>query len=447
MMLCMSACAEDFEVAVIGAGAAGLAAAAELCRAGRSVLLLEARERIGGRIWSRQEPGLALPIELGAEFIHGDAPVTRALLRGAGLLAVDTSGRRAGRRRDGQEARGVQFEQARRLLQAAQGLSEDQSVEQFLHAQAGAAAQEELAGFVRMMVEGFDAADPQRASVKAIAAEWGGDSLQGQARPLGGYGALMGALALQLPPDRSQLMLGTTVEAVEWGGASVRLVVRCGARTLQLRARCAVIALPVSILQLPAGAPGAVRFDPPLNAKRAALERLAVGLVIKLVMQFRWPFWEQWQDGEFVDAGFLHAPEAAFPTLWTSLPFRVPLLTAWVGGPRAQRLRAASREELIELALVSAQQALGLPDTLRAQLVGAYLHDWSADAHARGAYSYIGVGGGDAPRLLAEPLGERLYFAGEAADPDSSGTVEAALQSGQRAARQLQAAWAAGRDG
>ncbi|HEX4051893.1 MAG TPA: NAD(P)/FAD-dependent oxidoreductase [Steroidobacteraceae bacterium] len=433
----MNAAEQDFDVAVIGAGAAGLCAAAELCAAGRSVLLLEARERIGGRVETRHQAGFALPIELGAEFIHGDAPVTRQLLGRAGLLAVDTSGRRAGRRRDGQPVQGGEFEQARRLLQQAEKLSEDQSVEQFLCAQPPSPAQQPLAGFVRMMVEGFDAADPQRASVQAIAAEWGGDSLQGQARPLGGYGALLGALALQLDPARSRLMLGAAVQAVEWGGATVRILVLGGQGEFSVRAASAVIALPVSILQLPAGVAGAVRFDPPLHEKRAALERLAVGPVIKLVLQFRRPFWEQWQDGAFTDAGFLHVPDADFPTLWTSLPFRAPLLTAWVGGPRAQRLQAKSRGELIELALASAQQALDFPGPLQAELVAAHLHDWSADPYARGAYSYIGVDGREAPRLLAQPLAERLFFAGEAADPDSSGTVEAALQSGRRAARAL----------
>jgi monoamine oxidase len=443
----MSAAQPEFDVAVIGAGAAGLCAAAELCTAGRSVLLLEARERIGGRIDTRYEAGLALPIELGAEFIHGDAPVTRELLRRARLLAVDTSGRRAGRRGDGQPVSGSEFEQARQLLQQAQRLSEDQSVEQFLSTELTAPAQQPLARFVRMMVEGFDAADPRRASVKAIAAEWDGDSLQGQARPLGGYGPLLGALALQLDPARSRLRLGATVQAVEWGGAAVRITARGGQGEFSVQAATAVIALPVSILQLPSGADGAVRFDPPLREKRAALQSLAVGPVIKLILQFRRPFWERWQDGAFTDAGFLHAPDAAFPTLWTSLPFRAPLLTAWVGGPRAQHLQTRGRDELIELALGSAQQALGFPDSLHAELVAAHLHDWGGDPYARGAYSYIGVGGAEAPRQLAQPLAERLYFAGEAADPDSSGTVEAALQSGRRAARALLEHWIARRAG
>jgi monoamine oxidase len=109
-----------------------------------------------------------------------------------------------------------------------------------------------------------------------------------------------------------------------------------------------------------------------------------------------------------------------------------------MGGPRAQRLQGASRDALIDQALASAQQALGFPHALHDELIGAYVHDWGSDPHALGAYSYIAVGGAQAPRQLAEPLGERLYFAGEAAEPDASGTVEAALQSGQRAARRLQ---------
>src|SRR5688500_7838448 len=80
------------DVIVVGAGAAGLAAAEALARAGRSVLVLEARERIGGRVWTRRMPGLAVPVELGAEFVHGEAAVTYGLLKKAGMRTV-ASGR------------------------------------------------------------------------------------------------------------------------------------------------------------------------------------------------------------------------------------------------------------------------------------------------------------------------------------------------------------------
>jgi len=430
--------AADFDVAVLGAGAAGLCAAAELSRHGCSVVVLEARERIGGRIDTHWVPGLPYPIELGAEFIHGDAPLTSELLRAAGIAAVDTAGNRIARR-DGQlRARDGDFGSVRALLQPAGSLPQDLSVEQFLARYAADPALEVARSHVRMMVEGFDAADPQRASVKAIAREWSGSSLEGQYRPLGGYAALMTHLEQTLDPARSRVMLATTVQAVDWGGQSVSIEARDAALcAVTLNARRAIVTLPISVLQLPAGAPGAVQFEPALDDKRAALDGLALGPVIKVMLHFRRAFWEQLEHGRFSDAGFLHAAEAPFPTLWTALPFRVPLLTAWMGGPRAQLLAGASREDLVDQALTSVQHVLGVDALVSDELVAGYVHDWGADPHARGAYSYLTVGGAQAPQALAQPLRDALFFAGEATSADHSGTVEAALQSGRTAARAI----------
>src|SRR5262252_10826970 len=80
-----------YDVVVIGAGAAGLCAAAELGAGGASVLVLEARDRIGGRIFTRSDPGLPVPVELGAEFVHGHAPLTRALLASVGKTVIETT--------------------------------------------------------------------------------------------------------------------------------------------------------------------------------------------------------------------------------------------------------------------------------------------------------------------------------------------------------------------
>jgi len=123
--------------------------------------------------------------------------------------------------------------------------------------------------------------------------------------------------------------------------------------------------------------------------------------------------------------------------MWTMLPARVPLLTAWAGGPRAAELAGGSRDEIIEQALASLQSALGVGPEMRDELVAGYTHDWLRDLHAQGAYSYITVGGSAAPAELARPLSETLYFAGEAAHPGQSGTVEAALQSGRRASGEI----------
>ncbi|HTW75234.1 MAG TPA: NAD(P)/FAD-dependent oxidoreductase [Steroidobacteraceae bacterium] len=435
----------DFDVAVLGAGASGLHAAAELSRRGCSVLLLEARARVGGRIHTQHAAGLEPPLELGAEFIHGDAPLTRQLLRAAGTRAVESGAGRVERAAAAARAppRAALFAQAERLLQQAAQLPQDLSVEEFLarHATAGDA----VTGYVRGMVEGFDAADPRRASVKAIAEEWGGTSLQGQYRPLGGYGALMQHLAGSLDAGRAQLLLGSAVESVQWGGEAVSITARRETRSCNYRVRRAIVALPLGVLQLPPDSAGAVRFEPALLEKRAALAGLAFGPVIKVLLQFRHRFWEPLQHGRFADAGFMHVPEAPFPTLWSTLPLRAPLLTAWMGGPRAQRLAGASHERLTQLALESLRQMLGVSEAQVAEpLVAAHLHDWEADPYARGAYCYVAVGGAAAPAELARPLGDRLYFAGEAASSVHTGTVEAALQAGAHAAS---AVWEAMRRG
>ena len=437
----------DFDVAVIGAGAAGLCAAAELCRQGRTVLLLEARERVGGRVLTHYEPSLAHPLELGAEFVHGEAPLTMQLLRSAGVAAIDTAGERFSRNDDGVHRRRSEFDQVQQLLAQAGSLPRDLSVAEFLERYAAGEARGALRGFVRRMVEGFDAADPHEASVQAIAREWHGASMGGQHRPLGGYGPVLAALLRALDPARTRLMLGTAAEVIDWGGERVSIQARGAAGDLQLHARRAVVSVPVSLLQTqrPGHPPcpehgSSLRFVPALTDKQAALERLALGAVIKVLLQFRRPFWERLAQCRYADAGFLHASQAPFPTLWTALPFRVPLLTAWMGGPRALRLAGAPRAQLIELALQSVTQVFELGNEAADELLAAYVHDWSADPHARGAYCYLRVGGSGAPAALARPLAARLFFAGEATHEDYTGTVEAALQSGRSAAQALLAA-------
>lgn len=359
----------DADVLIIGAGASGLAAALELCRAGRSVLLCEARGRVGGRIDTRHEPGLAHPIELGAEFIHGEAPLTRQLMRAAGIVAVDTAGRRITRPWPGSPERPLDFEAIQGLMQRAAGLPQDLSIEEFLERYAGGESRAEERRFVRRMVEGFDAADPREASAQAIAAEWTGQSMGGQYRPLGGYESLLGALTRALAPGHTRMMLDTVVREVEWGGNRVRVLAQTASGEIALSAAQAIVTLPVSLLQ--STAPGAVRFTPALQEKRAALEGLAMGPVIKVVMHFRQSFWEELAGGQFADAGFLHAPDAPFPTLWTSLPYRVPLLTAWMGGPRAARLAGVAPAARVAQALQSVQSVFGLSEPPEAELIAA----------------------------------------------------------------------------
>src|SRR3954464_14572793 len=119
------------DIVVIGAGAAGLAAADELTRAGRSVLVLEARERVGGRCWTRRVSGLDIPVELGAEFLHGEAKLTHSFLERAGLGATDSA--RGQRSRAGGRLEPVDaFADAQRAVQEGQKLKRDMSFAAFL---------------------------------------------------------------------------------------------------------------------------------------------------------------------------------------------------------------------------------------------------------------------------------------------------------------------------
>lgn len=399
------------DVIVVGAGAAGLAAADELLRQGARVLVLEARERVGGRCFTRRMAGVDIPIELGAEFIHGEAEVTYALLRRAGLRAINSV--REQRYLAGGRLQKVNaFTEAQRAVDEVK-LEQDVSFERLL---AQRALPAKTRTFARMMVQGFDAADPRRVSAQSIVEEWGGASLgASQPRPQGGYGALMDWLALSIVDRGVELRLGVDVRRISYGRRGVTVAGTFLGKGCVVRAPRAIVTLPIGTLH---GFP----------EKRAALRKLASGPVIRVAMRFRQAFWEKRAAG----VAFFHSPGAAFPTFWTPLPMRAPVLTAWAGGPKAARLTGSSERTLVRAALASVRSVLGEADGLAA----VYVQDWQRDQYSRGGYSYVLVSGEGAREELAAPIGDRVFFAGEATDSEEAGTVAGALRSGIRAARE-----------
>jgi monoamine oxidase len=434
----------DCDVIVVGAGAAGLMAAAELLEAGCRVTLLEARDRVGGRIWTRREPGVAVPIELGAEFVHGGAPVTVSLLERSGSALIEAAGSHFGLKNGELKPRDDVFGAIRDAMQASTALQrEDMSLDAFLDQHLAAVLTPAQRQYARMMAEGFDAADTSRASARVICEEWTGGMIGSgpQSRPREGYTALLGALLSRLAGERLQLRLQSPVVGVRWSRGSVEVTGEfCGA-PFALQAPRALIALPLGVLQQSPPLEGAVRFSPALEAKQAALSGLASGPVIKLQLLFASAFWEALEEGRYKDAGFFHAPELEFPTFWTAAPARAPLLVAWAGGAQAQRLAQASTSpEIVRKALASLKRLFGGGIDPAAQLRAWYYHDWQQDPFARGAYSYVTVGAAQSRAVLARPLENTLFFAGEATDDDEGGTVAGALESGRRAAHELLAA-------
>lgn len=396
------------QVLVIGAGAAGLAAAAQLTRAGRSVLLVEARDRIGGRCETRHLPGVPAPVELGAEFIHGKPKATFELLHRSGIPAVDST--RTQLMLDRGRLRPVNaFDEARRAVRR-KPKGADVSFREFLGKQRLPRLTRKLA---TMMVQGFDAADPGEASARDIAEEWSAAGLgASQPRPQGGYGPLLESLSGSLG-----LRLRSVVREVRW----TRGAVEARGDGWSANAAKAVITLPLGVMHA-----GSVRFTPRLDKD---LGKLASGPVIRVAMAFAEPFWEETHPG----VAFFHNPEAPFPTFWTPLPMHAPLITAWAGGPKAARLTGLPEKRLLAEALACVRRVLETQRKPEAFLV----HDWQADPYARGGYSYVRVGGQGAREALARPVEDTLFFAGEATAVEDSGTVGGALASGMRAAREI----------
>ena len=362
-------------------------------------------------------PGLEIPVELGAEFIHGEADVTFSLLKQAGLSAVDSV--RVQRYLTNRRLRSINaFAEAQRALGKGANLEEDISFDQFL---AHRRVAQKTKTFARMMVQGFDAADPRRVSAKSIIEEWGGGSLGAtQPRPQGGYGVLVDWLANSVVARGARLHLGATVSSAQWKRGSVTVAGTFAGERFTAKARRAIVTLPLGVLQQ-----GPLRFP----QKRDALRKLASGPVIRVAMRFHEPFWRK----RAPSVAFFHSPAAPFPTFWTPLPMRAPLLTAWAGGPKAARLTGSSERALVRAALGSVESIFGKVRGMAA----AYVQDWQHDPLSRGGYSYLLVNGEGAREELAAPIDDTIFFAGEATDSDEAGTVAGALRSGRRAAREV----------
>lgn len=418
-----------FDVLIIGAGAAGLAAARDLSGAGRRVCLLEARDRVGGRAHTLHLPGLPVPIELGAEFIHGDVEDTFSIVQAASLLAFELPDDHWWSE-DGEWERIEDFWGAMARLRAQIRMRRDVSFAEFLRTRRGLSPR--LRAMARNFVEGYHAAHADRMSALDLRTSDEEQERPRQFRLAGGYDGVFAWLRAGLDPERTELRLGTVAQEVRWRDGQV--TIQCRGRARQtLRARAAVVTIPIGVWKAAAEQEGAIRFDPPLEEKGRILERLEVGHVVKIVYQFRERFWEE--DGR--PANFIHTSNRFVPTWWTAAPARAPILTAWAGGHAADALLAEGAGA-IDRGLEAMSAAFGVRrKRLDDLFVAAHTHDWQRDPFSRGAYSYAGVGAGNAHELLGRPVRGTLFFAGEATSADQTGTVAGAIASGRRAAAEV----------
>lgn len=424
------------DVIVIGAGLAGLAAAERLAQAGKSVTLLEARARVGGRVWTRWESGLEHPMDLGAEWI-GRGKVYDLLKRHHTPLEAARGKhlrRHAGQWQD-MGALGLVTQQILEPIKERGG--EDRTLLEALSECCSDPIFDDARSILESYVQGFHAADPARVSTKWLQVVERNQSVENSE-----YRSKEGAvravdLLQQRLPEGCEVRFQTVVRNVRWKPGEVTVTAERGGKEELFGAPKAVIALPLPHLQGGGLETGSIRFSPALADRRGALSRLEMGHACKMVIRFRECFWEA--NPVLDNLLFLHDFQQPFPTWWSTAPSRAPLLNGWSAGPQAQRFRDATSDQLLDQSLDSLAGALAIPrKQVEEQVVSWHLHDWSKDPFSRGAYSYVLTGGLDAYKALARPLQNTLYFAGEATVGEGfNATMEGAVRSGWRAADEI----------
>ncbi len=408
-------------VVIVGAGACGLMAARTLQKSGFQVTILEARNRIGGRIYTFQPHGFSFPIEAGAEFIHGELPTTNRLMREAGLSREEIQGtyyRFAGSIKP-ETFFDVEWED---FLKRLQELKVDQSLHNFLVGQFP--ERTDLYNNVKQFVEGYNAGDITLVSSFSMRNEWSKAADATQSRPQGGYGQLINFLLNDFLKYGGKINTEEKVTAVHWKKHQVNVI----SKEKECEAEIVLMTVPLSIVP-------SINFSPAISSLRW-FDSIGHGSVIKCVIEFEPNFFNQ-LEGKAPDMMFMFSQQK-IPTWWTQVPNRKPILTGWLGGPEANEI-TSDDAELYRLGLESLAQIFSMDrSSIENSIIASYVHNWYKDPFSRGAYSYDKVGSIEAKQKLKTPIDNTVYFGGEGLyEGSDSGTVEAALVNGKETAEQI----------
>ena len=425
----------DYQVIVIGAGAAGLATARSLQDAGYEVLILEARDRIGGRV-NTDRSFTSHPVELGAEFIHGENVITWDWVKRYKLKTLPAYE---------DSDRYFMYFNGKRLsveqwyensdLEALNFINSEYSVlfelaDVWMNAGKPDTTAAALlsANNVRFSPESYRLVD------YSYSADYGANLQQ-----LGVYGLLSATYEgdgdryfrlangysqlLRLFADGLDIRYSTPVTQIIWSSDRVQLQTQ---PNVTFTAKKLVITVPLALLQ-----ENAIGFEPILpSEKRAAINGLGIGHVTKLILKFDEPFWSD-------------ETEAVLTTLDTQLWWRsgwgqekeTSVFTAYTGGINAINFSRMERDAVINAGLRDLQQMFDI--RLEHKLTDALFIDWRTEPYSHMAYSYVPVNGTGLRKQLAQPVGNVLFFAGEATHVTSPATVHGAIESGLRSAKEV----------
>ena len=422
-------------VVVVGAGVAGLSAAGLLRQAGYDVVVIEARDRHGGRVHTaRRWPGA--PIDVGASWIHGFAagnPIT-PIARRAGVRLVRSSYSSGDTHIDSELRAAKLLHSQTSRWEAVVSAAERRSRRPGPDVSLAAAVARRLSGTKLTAAERADLAfylngayttewgvEPSRLSARTVDQSREFGSTGEDAFLPDGYDRITDYLAHSL-----KVHIKTPVRRIVLRRDGVRVVTNRGS----IDARAVVVTVPLGVLR-----DERIEFCPALpNRHLVAIDRLGVGVLSKTFLRFERPFWPvdvDWQ--EYI------GPRAGEFAEWFSLAKAgLPVLICFHGGRRARALEAADPREVQDVAMVVLRAMFGssIPGPL-----ASVTTDWARDAWSRGSYSAATVGSTRADRAaLGRSVDDRLFFAGEASEPDYPATVHGAYRTGGRVAAQVIAA-------